>query len=71
MTDLDELMSKDPLSLSDQDIDDIIAYQRKARAQREGGVKPKKGVSDAPKAKLDLAALGLVKKAEPMVRRKI
>ena len=71
MTDLDELMSKDPLSLSDQDIDEIITYQRKARAQREGGVKPKKGASDAPKAKLDFAALGLIKKAEPMIRRKI
>ena len=71
MTDLDELMSKDPLELSAQDIDDIIAYQRKFRAQREGGVKPKKGASDAPKAKLDLAALGLIKKPEPMIRRKI
>ncbi len=71
MTDLDELMSKDPLALSDQDIDEIIAYQRKTRAQREGGVKPKKGASNVPKAKLDLAALGLIKKAEPMIRRKI
>ena len=71
MTDLDELMSKDPLELSSQDIDEIIAYQRKMRAQREGGVKPKKGSSDAPKAKLDLAALGLIKKPEPMIRRKI
>ena len=71
MTDLDELMSRDPLELSSQDIDEIIAYQRKMRAQREGGVKVKKGASDTPKIKLDLAALGLVKKEEPMTRRKI
>lgn len=42
MSDLDDLMSADPLSLSDQDIDKIIAYQRKHRAQVEGGVKVKK-----------------------------
>lgn len=42
MNDLDELMSKDPLDLSAQDIDKIIAYQRKHRAQVESGVKVKK-----------------------------
>lgn len=44
---LDELMDKDPLSLSKQDIDAIIAYQRKARANYESGVKPKKGSGEA------------------------
>jgi len=79
MTDLDDLMqklaeldAKDVGLWVDKDIDLVIAYQRKFRAQKEaGGVKPKKGDSGAPKAKLDLAALGLIKKPEPMIRRKI
>jgi len=67
MTDLDELMSRDPLSLSAQDIDEIIAYQRKARAQRESGARPAK--ADGPAKKIDLLSLGLIKKPEPMKRR--
>jgi hypothetical protein len=72
MTDLDELMNKDPLELSEQDIDAIIAYQRKMRAQRESGVKVKKGDSSKPAVKLDLAALGLLKpKAQaPTMKRR-
>jgi hypothetical protein len=58
---LDDLISRDPLDLSAQDIDKIIAYQRQQRASREAGVKPKRGQrADAPKVSLDLAALGLV-----------
>lgn len=60
---LDELMARDPTSLQAQDIDKIIAYQRKARANREAGIKaprPKRGVDpNAPKVSLDLSALGL------------
>lgn len=50
MTDLDELMSSDPLSLSEQDLNAIIAYHRNNRA-KEG--------TKAPKAKttVDLSAL--------------
>ncbi len=62
-SELDELISRDPLDLSAQDIDKIIASQRQARARREAGGKTKKGASDAPKQTLDLAALGLVKAA--------
>jgi len=40
--DLNTLMSLDPLSLSKQNLDSIIAYQRKQRAAREAGVKTKK-----------------------------
>lgn len=36
-SELDELMSRDPLSLSSQDIDSIIAAQRAQRARREAG----------------------------------
>lgn len=47
-SELDLLMSLDPLQMSDQDIDKIIAYERQARLEFELGVKaPKKdkGVS--------------------------
>ena len=63
-SELDELMSRDPLNLSAQDIDAIIAYQRQARARREAGGKTKRTASDAPKQSLDLAALGLIKKPQ-------
>jgi hypothetical protein len=38
---LDDLMNLDPLELSEQDIDDIIAYQRKARGEYDDGKKSK------------------------------
>ena len=61
-SELDDLISRDPLDLSAQDIDAIIAMQRQYRARLEAGVKPKRGArTDAPKVSLDLAALGLVK----------
>ena len=44
-SDLDLLMSIDPLDLSKQDLSRIIAYQRKQRQQREAGVKVKKPVA--------------------------
>lgn len=56
-SDLDTLMSQDPLSLSDQDIDRIIAYQRKMRGLREQGVKVKKPTQTGTAPKLDLATL--------------
>lgn len=69
MTDLDDLMDKDPLSLTKEDIDDIIAYHRRLRS--EPGVRPKRVVEAGPK--IDLAAIGLVKPvvAAPVVRRRI
>lgn len=39
MTDLDELMARDPLELSSQDIDAIIEYHRKQRARKASGEK--------------------------------
>lgn len=79
MTDLDNLMerladldSKDVGLWNKDDIDAIITYQRKMRAQRESGVKvSRKTKSDVPEKKIDLLALGLVKKVEPIVRRKV
>ena len=62
---LDDLMNLDPLELSEQDIDDIIAYQRKARGEYDDG-KPSKKTEGK---KVDLVQLGLVKAPEPMKRR--
>ena len=62
---LDEIMDRDPLSLSSADLDTIIAYQRKYRANLEaGGPKLKRG-QVKPGAKIDLASLGL--KPKPVV----
>ena len=64
---IDRLMSLDPLELSAQDIDSIIAYQRKARSAYDSGVKPKK----AAEVPIDLEALGLMSKGEAFKRRKV
>lgn len=61
-TDLTVLMSIDPLELTRQDLDQIIAYQRRQRAQREGGAKTRKPKDVAPK--IDIKAL-LSKAAKP------
>lgn len=41
-SELDLLMSLDPLEMTDQQIDAIILYERQQRIQFEMGVKPKK-----------------------------
>lgn len=46
-TSIDRVMRLDPLRMSDQDLDVIIAYYRKARANFESGAKPKRGVNAA------------------------
>lgn len=71
-TDLNVLMSLDPLELTRQDRDAIIAYQRKQRAQREAGVRVKKPKAEGPK--LDIKALlGTVPKpaSGSSIRRRI
>lgn len=64
-SDLDELMSRDPLFMTRDDIDKIIAYQRNARAKREEAPKGRGRRTDLVEhdnAKpIDLAALGLLK----------
>src|SRR5882757_6583320 len=66
-SELDELMSRDPLELAKDPtaIDKIIGYQRQVRAQREAGPKGRGKRTDLiehDNAKpIDLAALGLVK----------
>lgn len=64
---IDELMDLDPLEMTKENIDQIIAYHRKARLNAEAGIKPTKEAG--PKAKVDLVAMGLLPKAEPIKRR--
>ena len=59
--DLTALMSLDPLDLTKQDLDKIIAYQRKQRLAREGGAKTKRATSDAPAVDIK-ALLGRIQK---------
>lgn len=66
-SDLDTLMSLDPLELtsSPAKLDAIIAYMRRARAMFAAGVKPVKGSGK----KIDLKELGMVKPAANVLRR--
>ena len=62
MSDLSELFARDPLLLTDQDLDRIVARMREAQAQHELGVKPppKAAAAKKPsKAAIDLKELGL------------
>jgi hypothetical protein len=64
-SELDELMDRDPLEMSKDNIDSIIAYHRNLRAKREEAPKGRGKRTDLVEhdnAKpIDLAALGLVK----------
>lgn len=55
-TTIDRVMRLDPLHMSDQDLDVIIAYYRKARAHFETGAKPKRGANAAGE-KVDLSSV--------------
>jgi len=71
---LDDLYAADPLSLTDNDVDKIVADLRQKRAlwQREDAAaqaqgrarRPKEYKAAPPKGQLDLAGLGLGKKKE-------
>ncbi len=67
MNEVDRLMSLDPLELSAQDIDDIIAYNRKLLTGYDAGVKPKKGDQKPP----SLVDLGIAKPKPVIKVRKI
>jgi hypothetical protein len=65
-SELDELMSRNPLDMTKDDINSIIAYQRADRARRaEGGTgkgRKRTDLKDHGGGAIDLAALGLIKK---------
>jgi len=60
-TDLTALMSLDPLDLTKQDLDKILAYQRKQRMQREAGAKTKRATGETPAVDIK-ALLGKIQK---------
>ena len=60
VSDIDDLMSLDPLELTADNIDAIIAYQR---LSRETPTKAKKEMGPTPK--IDLRALGLKTSVPP------
>lgn len=67
---IDDLMNLDPLELTASNIDAIIAYHRKNRANSVDGAKPKKEVG--PKISLDaLVAKMAPKSAAQVVKRRI
>ncbi len=60
-TDLTALISHDPLNLTKQDLDKIIAYQRKQRLTREAGGRTKKATGEVPAVDIK-ALLGKIQK---------
>lgn len=78
-TDLDELMSLNPLDLTPADreayLTTVITYHRNIRAAKEQGVKvprAKRGaVEGAPKQKLTLGDLGLKPKVTVKIDRRV
>ena len=66
--DIDALMAIDPLDLSKQNLDRIIAYQRKQRLAREAGVRTKKPRGEAPPAVSLEALLGGLPKTAPVAK---
>lgn len=66
--DLNILMSIDALELTRSDIDQIIAYQRKHRAQREAGIKVKKPRAESPKINFK-ELLASIPKPEPAPKK--
>ena len=67
---LDELMSRDPLELTNIDLDKIIAYQRAQRAKVEAGVKmPRAKPASGGKSLID--QLGITSKPTgPKIERR-
>jgi hypothetical protein len=67
-TRISQVNLKFPNELTPQDLDELIAYQRKARASYESGMKVKKR-EESPK--VDLVALGLMKAKVEIKKRKL
>lgn len=68
--DINRLMEEDPLNLSAQDIDSIIAYHRRQRARRASGEKPKRDTA-GPKVDLSSIIKGLSKPQLPEIKRRL
>ena len=57
---IDLLMTLDPLDLTTQDLDKLVAYQRRMRAMYEAGVKPEKQRLESVKGSALLTKLKMV-----------
>lgn len=69
-TTLDELMSKDPLELTDQDLDKIVVYHRQMRAKAMTGQKvPRAKPARSGESLLDALGLKKAPVANPEKRR--
>lgn len=70
---INRLMEMDATELTPKEIDDLIEYYRKQRAQVELGVKPKKGTTAGGEAPvtLDLEKLGLIEAPKETFKRRI
>lgn len=66
---IDLLMTLDPLDLTEGDIQKIVAYQRRLRAQYDAGEKPEKQKLEAVKGSALLDKLKLVK-PKPLTDRR-
>ena len=66
MSDLDELMTRDPLSLSSADIDKIVEHHRNQRARRAAGEKVTK--PKGPSVDISSITKKLVADAKPEVK---
>jgi len=66
---IDLLMTLDPLDLRKDDIDKLVAYQRRMRSLYEAGVKPEKQALDTVKGSALLDKLRIVKPKAPIQRR--
>ena len=62
---VDQLMDLDPLSLTAENIDSIIAYHRKGRANAAAGIKAKR--ESGPKIDISSVMAGLTGPAAPSV----
>lgn len=69
MSDLNDLMDKDPLQLSKQDIDAIIAYHRQHKLNIQAGMKTKKDTG--PKITLGSVLDHLIKPKTLDVKRRV
>jgi len=64
-TDLDTLMDLDPLELTKENIDSVIAIYRQRRAEREASPGKRAAKETGPKLKLEGLLDGMLKKAPP------
>lgn len=69
MNDINLLMDQDPLNLSNQDIETIVAYHRAQRGAFDQGQQPKKKAE--PQVDLSSVMKALAPTAPPMQRRKL